>query len=386
MSNFLYHHLGWHHQFSEMGELYISFMLRSLGIGIGAIFVPIYLFYLGYSLTWICIFFLVSTLMRYPVEFLNGHFVSRFGSKHVLTASFLALIVYFVVLQGIPYWSGWLWVAAFFLALEMSWYWVARNMHMSQNRSHDHGSRQISQVIILQRIAAAIGPLIGGLVGALLGLEFSLLLASLVLVAAAYPLFRTQDYYERKRFKFRGLKMPYTALSYLGLQVNSITTLFMWPLFIYLALGAYESIGFIIAITVVLGGFITYFIGKLGDKGKNPLLLTLGSIMEAITNGLRGLTSTFGSVLGVNLMSDLSAYLIAGPATAIRYDQSDTTDRLNFVLNCQLWAVHGKSIAWMLLVVFSMAFSTHSALQAIFIVSAVAALLIPLISRQKMPI
>lgn len=369
-----------------MGELYISLMLRSLGLGIGGIFVPIYLYDLGYSLTWIGVFFLVSSLMRYPLEFLNGHLVSKFGSKHVLTASFLALIVYFFLMQGVPYWSGWLWIAAFFLALEMSWYWVSRNMHMSQNRSHDHGSRQISRVIILQRVAAAVGPLIGGLVGALFGLEFSLLLAAFVLILAAYPLFRTQDYYETRKFKFVGLKMPYTALSYLGLQVNSITTLFMWPLFIYLVLGGYESIGFIIAITVVLGGFITHFIGKMGDQGKNPILLAIGSVMEAFTNVLRGVTSSFGSILGVNMMSDFSAYLIAGPATSIRFEQSDTTDRLNFVVNCQLWAVNGKSMAWLLLVVFSLVLSLEATLQAVFIVSAVGALLIPLIVRQKLPI
>lgn len=364
-----------------MGELYVSLMLRSLALGVGSIFIPIYLYTLEYSLTAIAGFYIIQSAVRLIPEVLNGHMISRFGPKHVLSLSYVMAVLSFLALYMIPVWSGFFFIAALLLAVEVSWFWGAYHVHASESESRTKGSRQVSIIIILKRTSAALGPLIGGLVGEAFGLQYSLLLAALFLLLAIYPLFKTQDTYARHTFKWRFTPMPYNTVAFFGSAFNANVGMLIWPLFMFLTLQAFDELGFITSATIILGSFMTYQVGRLGDKGKNKLLLRVGSVIAAGSHVLRVFANNFTSFLGVNLLSDVGTFFLAGPLTIIRHTKANNNDRLNYIINSQLRVVAGKLFVWTLVAVLSLWFSISATLQITFLIAAIAASTIPLIAK-----
>ena len=65
--------------FDELSELYASMLLRSLALSLIGLFVPIYLYKLGYSITDILGFFTVFFLIRIPVDIVVAFIVGRIG-------------------------------------------------------------------------------------------------------------------------------------------------------------------------------------------------------------------------------------------------------------------------------------------------------------------
>src|SRR5688500_12583149 len=74
--------------FSELSELYTSMMFRSLAISLVGIFVPVYLYQLGYSISAIfafnCFFFISRLFWDVGASFI----VARIGPKHGMITSY----------------------------------------------------------------------------------------------------------------------------------------------------------------------------------------------------------------------------------------------------------------------------------------------------------
>lgn len=383
MPQFLHHHLNWHHvHYTEMGELYVSLMLRSLAIGVGGLFVPIYLFELGYPLLFIAAFFLLAAVIRFPLEIMNGFLIARFGAKHILSGSYIMAMLYFLALYAIPAWNGWWLIASVLLALEMSWFWSSYNVHSGHSRSRNHGAQQIGKLLILKRVAAAAGPFIGGVIAAAFGVEYSLLLAAALLLGAIHPLLRTEDYYDRHEFHFRLLPIFRTGVAYIGYQFNSFAGVYLWPLFMFLALGTYDDIGFILSITAVIMSLLAIYAGKLTDKGKDSILLSGGTILAAIANLGRAWASGFGQFFGVNLASDIASNFLVVSFTEDLHRQADNNERLNYIVNLQIWAAIAKTAMWALVLVLATSLAIAATLQVAFVVSAGVTMMIPLMIHQ----
>lgn len=377
MPEFINHHIFHGHKklhYNEMNELYISLSLRALALGVGGLFVPLFLSDIGYSLVMIAVFYIVSMSMRIPMELVAAIVINNLGAKHTLTISYSSLFLHFLTLYLLPYFP-WLWpLAGFFLATEMALFWVSYHLQVSAVRTRKKASSQVGMTIILRRIFMALGPLIGGVVASSYGVEYTLLLAAALLIAASYPLFKTPDMHKKNPFKLRDLRLRIgkDSIAHIGWQVSGVAATFLWPLWLLFVLGDYTQIGLIIAISIILGIGLTAWIGRLGDKGHNENLLKVGSGIKATAHIFRTISVSFPMAFIANIFNDIGATFTQGPFTEKFYEAADEGERFLYVLRMNIMSAFGKTLAWVVLLVFALIFTQIVALQMLFLLAAVA--------------
>ncbi len=376
MSLSLTHHLhSYHLHYNEVNELYISLSLRALAIGIGGLFVPLYLYDNGYSLSLIAMFYLFSACMRMPAELITARTIISFGAKHTLMISYLLLIGFFISIFLIPLYS-WMWaVAALVLSFEMAFFWISYHLHISKSRDRHKASTQVGITIILRRLFAAVGPLIGGLIAVSYGVGYNLLIAAALLVLAGYPLFKTPDIRDNLRVNWSKLKpqlLRRDSIAHLGQQFSNLIGVYIWPLWLLLALGQYDRIGLVITTSIVLGVSLTYWVGKLGDKGYNNKLLKIGVGFKSLAHGIRVFSHSFPVALVANTVNDFSDNFVAGPFTEKFYEAADMSDRFTYILRMNMVGVLGKIAFWIVVLSASLLLSEVAAMQSVFIVAAAA--------------
>lgn len=388
MPYIFYHHLLSHRMhYTEMNELYISLSMRALAIGVAGLFVPIYLYELGYSLTMIALFYLISSVLRFVTEFVSAAMISRFGPKHVMIASFVFLMAFFLSLYAIPLSGAFFYVAAVISSFEMGFFWISSHTQMKFNRSGKSASTQVGMTFVLRKMFGAVGPLFGGVIAALFGVEYILLVAAVVLGCAMYPLLKTEDMRGNIAFKLRNFKFipPWRsdAISQLANQFDLTLTMQLWPLYMFLILGAFDEIGLILSASIVVGVLLTFYVGKLGDKGFNESMLKVGVALKSIVHLLRVLSQGFFGFLFVNLFSDMSQTLIAGPHTESYYERADDdNDSFNYIVAFSIISAFVKTLFWSLILVFTLLFTTMTVFTLGFLLAAAVVLFIPLITKR----
>lgn len=387
MPHIFYSHLLSHRMhYTEMNELYISLSMRALAIGVAGLFVPIYLYGLGYSLTMIALFFLISSVSRFGTEFISAAMVSRFGPKHVMIISFAFLMAFFLSLYAIPLSEVFFYVAAVLLAFEMGLFWISNHAHMTFNRSSKSASTQVGVTLVLRKMFGAVGPLFGGVIAAIFGVEYILLVATAVLACAMYPLLKTEDRRSKTVFELRNFKFipPWRsdAISQIANQFDLAVTTQLWPLYMFLALGAFDQVGLILSASIVVGVLLTFYVGKFGDKGLNKAILKAGAIFKSLIHLLRVLSQSFFGFLSVSLLNDMSQTLISGPHTESYYERADDdNDTFNYIIAFSLMSAFAKTMFWLLLVMLTLFFATMTVFIFGFFLAAAATLFIPLIVR-----
>lgn len=373
MSHFLQHHITHHHfHYNEMNELYISLSLRALAIGVGGIFVPLFLYDIGFSLPLIALFYVYAMGLRIPMEIVSAYLIRGLGIKHTLTVSYACLFMHFISLYLIPYY-GWMWVVAgLFLALEMSFFWTSYHLQVSRVRSRDKASRQVGITIILRRVFMALGPLIGGLLASIHGVQYTLLLAAVCLSLAAYPLFKTPDLNDDYEFRLKMLRpwlLRKDGLAHLTWQVSGVVATMIWPLWLLLVLGDYSQIGIIVALSIILGIGLTFWVGHLGDRGLNQRLLKLGATIKMISHGARTVSFSFNLAFAANLLNDMGDNFAAGPFTEKFYEAADQGQRFMYVIQTHIINAAGKFLAWAIVLYLAVALSELAALQVMFLIA-----------------
>jgi len=386
MPHFLNHHIAHHHpHLSEMHELYISLSLRSLAIGIGGLFVPLYLYDIGFSLVMIAGFYIFAMMMRMPLELFSAFLIMKIGSKHTLIVSYVGLFLYFVSLYMMgAYPLLWI-VAATLFAFDISLFWISYHMHISSARSKKHASTQLSYTMILKRIFMALGPLIGGFIAAIYGVEWTLVAAAACLLGASYPLMMTPDVSHRIQISLKNISVPLNrgdSYAHFGWQVSGVAAAYLWPLWLFLILGEYDQIGFLISISIILGIGFTYWVGKLGDRGYNQKFIQIGAGVKFLANSLRVISDSFGLALVTNLTNDMGDNFVVGPFSEKFYEAADRGERFLYILQMSYVMAVAKLFSFIALLVFALTLSEIVALQAMFVLAAIAVPSIVWVSRR----
>lgn len=390
MPQFINHHIFHGHKklhYTEMNELYITLSLRALALGVGGIFVPLFLYDIGYTLSMIAGFYIFTMVIRVPMELVAAKLITSLGAKHTLTISYSSLFLHFLTLYSLQFFP-WLWpLAGAFLAGEMAFFWMSYHLQASSVRTRKKASSQISMTIVLSRMFMALGPLIGGVVAVSYGVEYTLLLAALLLVTASYPLFKTPDVSLKAKLRTREIKFDFfgrDSLAHLAHQINNVVATYLWPLWLLFVLGDYSQIGFIIALSIILGLGLTLWVGRLGDSGHNDMLLKVGTGIKSISHWLRVFSDSFGLAFLTNWLSDIGDNFATGPYMEKFYEAADEGKRFEYILQMNVLSAVGKMLGWVVLLLLTLYLADLAAMQAMFIFAGVSVLAIVWVSRRNL--
>ena len=308
----------------EMDELYVSIGIKALAQSIIQIFIPIYLYKLGFSISTIALYYIIFftsiTFFMYFSMRLNYHL----GLKKVLSLGTFVLIGYYFLLDQLSRGNIHYSIVAITLGLSMAIYYSSFHIYFTKFSDKKHEASEISIIRALFRFAAIIGPLIGAFLITKGSFRASFLIVSGLLFISIFPLFLTKDkkINNPKISINRILKADSKkkGLAYIASGIIGVTAGILWPLFIFLNIKKVITLGFIISMGSLITIFFLFMIGKMADKHKRKML-EVGIYSHSITWPIRLFFLTPVGIFIMNMLSSITLLMIDLPFSKITYEK-----------------------------------------------------------------
>lgn len=378
---------------AEMAELYISRMMRVMGLKIMAGFSFIYMYQLGYDLKalalFFCIYFSFRMLISTPI---SAFVIARYGPKHASLISNLLQILAIFTIVTLPQFG----IAALIIyiplaGLATTLYDISYLVDFSKVKHIDHSGKELGIMQIVERAMVGLGPLVGGLIALYFGPQAMMLFGALLMLIAALPLFFTSEptHVHQKitlrHFNWKTAWRPMLANVGIGIDMN--ISGIGWGLFLAIVLfgvsgnsAVYAQIGALGSTSIIASLGVSYLYGRIVDRYQGKLLLKLSVVGDFLVHLSRIFITTPTQALAVNVSNEVVTVGYAIPAMRAIFDVVDGLPGYRIVFLTMVYAAQlfGDVCASFVFLFLAHHYSEPRALQLLFASLAVFVLLIML--------
>jgi len=385
----LMHHVVRHHihnvKFLERNRMYWTMALKTFAVSLVGVFVPAYLYKLGYSLKLIFIYFLIREVTELLMVIPTTWSMQLNGVKQTYAAgSFLTLINLFL-LYLLPTHREAFVAAALVEGLAISLFFLPYHYMFSSAITTKHGGGQVGLMDVLVSLVTALGPLVGGIIAAKTSLQMVLLIALGFVGVGLLPLFRKSKPERLQGFsavRAIGMLVSRDSVSNMGFGITEMVATIVWPLFIYLIVKNYETVGIVISASLIIIIILDVLAGYLTDKGEQERLLRFGSMSSATIHVVRIVASSVTSVMLVNIASDITHTLFRIPWTREFYKHANR-QRGTYIAAMELGVCVGRTLLWLVLIIATNHVAGHTFMLFAFVLGALGSLFVPVIMPSK---
>ncbi len=316
--------------FDELSELYTSMMFRSMAQSIVGIFIPIYLYKLGYEIAAIFLFFAWVYIFWQMAAIAGAWIVARVGPKHSMLMSHFLIVASMAMLVSLGS-VGWpLILIALFFGASNGLFFLAFHIDFSKVKHSKHGGKEVGWMFVMQKTGLALGPIIGGVVAYFFGAQYIFLVSIILLFLGTLPLLSTAEPIKTRQFiNFSALpirRVSRDIFSHAAQGTEALIQLTVWPFFIALIIfpeSPYINLGFITSVSVVIAFLASRSIGVLIDKQKGRQLLRLGATANAGLHIFRPYANSLPAAFGINMLSEAISPMFRMPYFKGMYDAAD---------------------------------------------------------------
>jgi MFS family permease len=310
-----------------LGGIYSNQLIRSFGFALISILIPVYLLELGYSLNNVFSYFIVYYIFLFIFSPISLLLAKRVGYKPIMIANVFVAAGYFILLNLLAKAGVSIYFIAIIGGIEGAFYWIPLGSFFARLSSKEKRGSQFGIHIVLGQISGFIAPFAGSLAATYLGFSFLLYASAIVIIVSAIPLFSMENIKPNTRFSlYRTFNMTKTHSRYFigSFFQNMISEVegIIWPIFIFISLKNYVSVGFV-GTLVSLGMIVfTFLIAKISDKKGKRYLLKAGGFFYIFIWILR---IYFDSPLFLYIISILAGFFMLTlevPFQAITYDKA----------------------------------------------------------------
>ncbi len=332
----------------ELDELYAAVAIKSFAESIGSIFVPIFLYNLGFGFRDIAIYFLIAyTMLPITMPFAMVS-CKRYGIKKTISIGIVFLVIFYLILnlipKGMPY--G---IAALLFGLSGGFFWGGFHVDFSKSVDHKREAREFSLLRVLVMIFSALGPIVGALLIKNLSYASTFVVVSFMMLVSITPLFLTKDTkIGMKKISFKKIfkaDRKEKAYSYLGYGFLSISALIIWPLVMYTILKGIVILGAIISTVSVAMVFWYLLVGELADRKFKTTIIS-GCSLYAITWLFRAFYLTPFGVIFSHVLAQFTGSLANTPFIKLMYSEAKSSrDKGLYFLFREFFLTFGKYMA-----------------------------------------
>ncbi len=370
--------------FSEMAELYASRALRTLAVSMVTIFIGVYLYQNGYDVTFIMLYFASYFLYRAALAYPFAYVIARIGPKHATLLSNFLYVPALLLLVTLPEYGIWALIGtALFQGLSVTLYDMAYLVGFSKVRHEEHAGKELGYMNMLDQIAKGTSPIIGGFVAYLFGPQSTLLLASVIFVTAAIPLFFTPEPVRTHQIiTFRGLprrKIARSVFTNILIGCDVIASGLVWSLLLITTVfsvtsnAVYAQLGILSSITLVTSIIVARVFGLIVDKHRGDELLRVGVVADSLLHVARPFVGSAVGIGLVNVVNEMATTAYAMPYTKAMFALADDLPGYRIVYMSLMSAAIalGASMFCVIVAGLSLMFTTPQSLQISYGVIAV---------------
>lgn len=345
MLQHLHHH---YHvpRLSGITELFWAHGIRSLAENLVVIFIPIYLYQLGYPLTevfgylvWIGVFWLA---LLYPMMRL----INRFGATRMMAASMLGNVAQFLLLLTLPDMHWPLWLIALAPALYTAIYWPAFRGSFAANLAHRRAGRVVGAWSAIQTLTVGAAPAIGGVIATVYGIDALYIVAIALFVVAAGPLLTGPSFVKKRPFKITWKKLwrhRSDGVANLAETYNDIALSQLWPFFVFFVIPTYAGVGALSSVIVLTSILVSIYVGHREETRGIRHYIRQGTILNSLGQALKLFVANVGHVFSVNFISGVG-YSLYLTSYNTRYYEKIEREGLPYLFLMQLVS----AISWLI--------------------------------------
>ncbi len=381
--------------FDEVAELYTSRLLTTFAMNIVNLFAAVYLYKLGYSVLFIVMMYGVLYLAKVPLSYFAARYVAYFGPKHGIFIAALIRIPSLIAFMFVPTYG--LPAVLIFAALQQVssvLYDLSYLVDFSKVKHILHAGKEIGTMMIVDKIARIVSPLVGGVIASLYSPQATILVACVIFIVSAWPLFRTVEPTKtRNRLHFEGFPWRLTRSSLFSESVVGFDfvasgmawTLFL-TLFVFESLGndTYAALGGLVSLGVFVSVLTAWTFGRIVDRRQGGILLVFGTIGNVVTHLFRPFVGSVPGVMAVNIANETATSAYAIPFTRVIFDDADTSGfRISYMMFVEMTLNFGAALGCFVLAACVAMFGENEGIKLMFVVAACYQLIM-LISRSKL--
>ncbi|MCK5084852.1 MAG: MFS transporter [Candidatus Pacebacteria bacterium] len=368
----------------EIKLFYASNGFFNFASSIVGIFIPIYLFEKGYSLSFIILFFVLVQFSRLIFLPISAWLSSAIGAKKVISLSFIASIIFYLILDKIDHLSNGFYLSALIYGMVQAFLYLPFLVHLSKMSPDNDRGKILGKLNIYSAIAGALGPIFGGIIISSYGFSAGFSIVILFLIPAVLTLLLTPEISKIRKINFRliNIKKIYPDLIANGfLNFQIYLGYVVWSIFIFLIVSEYDKIGLIQTISLFVSIAVFYILGIWVDKFDRKKVLMWGSLISVFADLMRVFASSFASILLLNTSSIAFEKAKRMAWDAKIQEHMDREPRTEYVC---FFEMGGAFVTFIFLILFMLLIQSLSLKDALFcgiIVSSLSGIFINLIRK-----
>ncbi|MFH1534530.1 MAG: MFS transporter [Patescibacteria group bacterium] len=363
-----------HHITRQIKELYWSRAIMDFAVASVSLFEPIYIYTLGYSLKVILLFYIEVYIVYFIILPLGAKFANKFGYEHSMTLSTIFLVGYYLALYAIGTNAVFLVIAPLFFAINKSLYWTGYHADFAKFSSGKERGKEIGEMDAIDSLVYIVGPLVGGAILAIWNFNVLFIIAAVLILASSIPLLTTKEKFKMLDFSYQDAyqrlfskKNRRKLFAYIGFG-EELIVMVVWPVFIYVVVTNFFSVGMVVALATFTTTFATLYIGKLTDKKSKRGILRFGSISSTFIWLIRLIATAGWHVFLIDSLSRITKKTIAVPLMAMTYDRAQKHNVMRSIVNFELALVIGKLLAAFIILILLFIFPASWGFTIAFII------------------
>lgn len=336
--------------------LYLSTAFRDLGMNLIGLFIPLYIYKLTGRIVDIFLFYALLhfwvVVFIYPVAWLVRKFgvdLASLGGSFFRTL-FIAGLLLAESQLNLLWWVPLVWA----LAVNATWLPFHYSFTIAESEDEKYG-KEVSRYQIVSKITALIGPAAGGLIITKLGFQPLYYFAAILSFVSALPLFFDTVQASGMNLSPRKIcahlvnpKRRKFWLSLIGTQIESVVLGLGWPLFIFLSVRNYETLGIIKSGVVLVSIVMVFFLGRwIDQRGKSVMFL--GTAVNSFNLLLRAFLKLPFSLFLIDSAYEVVGNLIMTPFDTAFYEEAIKMRKLEFMVERE-FVIHLTGVIFCLVI------------------------------------
>jgi len=365
----------------ELNEIYLNQIIQTLAVSLIGIFIPIYLFEIGFDLIMIINYYMVFSLGVIFFSFLTAKISARIGLKHTIFLSTIPLITIYILLQFLGHYNMY---SLFYLipiiqGMWSSLYWIPLHSEFVKNSHKLHEGNEIGNLLAFPKLVATFAPFFGAVILKAMGFDVLFIMVIALIMLSVAPLFLTGD--SKKRFNFDMEKFRWILPKNLHIHLFAEGILFVvevliWPLLVYFLFRDIMGIGILATITSIGVIAFTFVVSRYANTASNKRnLMRIGGIFYGLVLVARAFVTNMSEVYILSFLGGIFSTMIAISIYARFCDEARQGNILGANITRHMWLGIGRAV---LLIVMLYLVNFQAPLEYALIVSgiSIAALLL----------
>lgn len=326
----------------EFNEFYLMVFITTFGNSLINIFVPIYLYNLGFQIYKILFFYLLVSLYFLIFSYPGAKLVAKIGEKHSILLSTPFIIAYYAGLIYINSNSLMFFILPLLLSLRGVMFNYGYHLNFINHSEKTKRGKELAVFGTIVLLVTVFAPYLGSL---LANISFTLvfIISSILITVGTAPLFLSRDKFEKISFTFLGVfKKIFSRenkgnfISFSGYAIESSIGNIIWPIFLIIIVGTIIKTGLLISASMLVSLSILYFVGKLTDKTSKIRLLKIGTALYFFAWVGRIFANSVYKILFIDSYKNISSQVLHLPWSAHSYDLAQRTNYFEFIVSREI--------------------------------------------------